>query len=102
MTMLAEAVNARWAAHQYAVTGDYGEINVFDRTPDFVTHAQSILGEAEGKKAMLSRLQAIQSEIEALQDMQDCLLGLLTTAAMAEWREAHLTEPRVRLDSHKE
>lgn len=43
-------VMAWWEVHQYDTTGDYGEYNLYDIEPDFVTTAREILERIEGKE----------------------------------------------------
>ena len=42
MAQLVDEVIDWWEEHEYNTTGDYGEINVFDDTPQFVRTAKEI------------------------------------------------------------
>lgn len=44
---LAQSIKDWWEAHKYDTTGDYGEWNVYDEEPDFVSKAKEILGDWE-------------------------------------------------------
>jgi hypothetical protein len=59
---LARAVLAWWAEARYETSGDRGERNVFDITPDFVLMAQKMMGE----NSSLTYLEACQAQVVEL------------------------------------
>lgn len=42
---LANLVKEWWKQHEYDTTGDYGEYNVYNYEPKFVTKAKEIIGD---------------------------------------------------------
>ena len=47
---LSERVISWWNKHKHDTCGDYGESNVFDDEPEFVTLAKSVLSEGQSRR----------------------------------------------------